>query len=85
VGNAYFGIKGKAPTGDSSSFGTTEVINGKVIHTKAEFRAYQNYADSADPVKFVEAIAKAGYATDPNYATSLQQIIQSNHLDQYDK
>ncbi|MCW1877696.1 glucosaminidase domain-containing protein [Erwinia sp. INIA-01] len=46
--NAYFGIKGKSPSGNSVSFGTTEVINGKVIHINDTFRAYSNYAESAD-------------------------------------
>lgn len=46
--NAYFGIKGKSPSGNSVSFGTTEVINGKVIHINDTFRAYANYAESAD-------------------------------------
>lgn len=46
--NAYFGIKGKSPSGDSVSFGTTEVINGKIIHIKDTFRAYSDYAESAD-------------------------------------
>ena len=30
-----------------------------------------------DPNRVAEEIAKAGYATDPNYATSLKQMIQS--------
>ena len=46
--NAYFGIKGKSPSGNSVSFGTTEVINGKVIHINDTFRAYADYAESAD-------------------------------------
>lgn len=46
--NAYFGIKGTSPSGNSISFGTTEVINGKVIHINDTFRAYANYAESAD-------------------------------------
>jgi len=29
-----------------------------------------------DPVKFFEEIAKAGYATDPNYAANLKKVIQ---------
>ena len=48
TGNAYFGIKGKAPDGDSTTFDTTEVINGKVIHIEAKFRAYNDYEESAD-------------------------------------
>lgn len=104
--NAYFGIKGKAPNGSSVVFGTTEVINGKVIHKSDTFRAYTGLADSADdygrflstnaryktafahksnPDQFVQEIAKAGYATDPNYAAALISIIHSHHLAQYDK
>jgi type VI secretion system secreted protein VgrG len=104
--NAYFGIKGKAPDGSSVNFATTEVIDGKVIHTTGTFRAYTGFADSADdygrflsqngrykaafafkhdPVKFVQEIAKAGYATDPNYAKSLISIIHSHNLAHYDK
>lgn len=30
-----------------------------------------------DPYKFIEEIAKAGYATDPNYATTLKSIAKS--------
>jgi flagellar protein FlgJ len=106
VHNAFFGIKGHAPDGSSTKFGTTEVVNGKVIHIQAQFRAYTDYADAADdygrllsgdsryqgafaykhaPLKFVEEIARAGYATDPNYAKDLKSIISSNHLDQYDQ
>lgn len=29
-----------------------------------------------DPYKFVEAIAAAGYATDPNYASTLKQLVK---------
>jgi len=106
VNNAYFGIKGRAPSGNSTDFQTTEVVNGKVIHIKAQFRAYRDYADAADdygrflnentryrsafaskkdPIKFVEEIARAGYATDPQYAKSLASIIRSHHLEQYDQ
>ncbi len=106
VNNAYFGIKGKAPDGSSVDFGTTEVINGKTVHKMATFRAYIDFADSADdygrflnqnaryksafsckrdPEKFVREIAKAGYATDPNYAKSLISIIHSYSLAQYEK
>lgn len=105
VNNAYFGIKGKSPSGNSTSFATTEVIGGKVIHLKDEFRAYKDYEESADdygrflnenqryraafaysnnPVRFVEEIALAGYATDPHYAKSLKSIIRNYGFAQYD-
>jgi flagellar protein FlgJ len=105
VDNAYFGIKGRSPDGSSTDFATTEVVGGKVIHIKAQFRAYTSYADSADdygrflsenprykeafankndPYRFVQAIAKAGYATDPDYARALMSIIRVHALDKYD-
>jgi len=30
-----------------------------------------------DPYRFADAVAKAGYATDPNYADSLKQVIKT--------
>jgi flagellum-specific peptidoglycan hydrolase FlgJ len=32
-----------------------------------------------------EGLQKAGYATDPNYANKLQNIITRYHLDDYDR
>lgn len=46
--NAYFGIKGKSPSGESTAFKTTEVINGKEIKINDSFRAYVDYEESAD-------------------------------------
>ncbi|WP_337062391.1 glycoside hydrolase family 73 protein [Serratia fonticola] len=46
--NAYFGIKGVSPTGKSGMFNTTEVIDGKVISISDKFRAYNDFAESAD-------------------------------------
>ncbi|MBM7014358.1 glycoside hydrolase family 73 protein [Enterobacter cloacae] len=104
--NAYFGIKGKSPTGNSTSFGTTEVIDGKVIHIKDTFRAYADYAESADdygrflnenkrykpafihttePNQFITEIAKAGYATDPDYAPKLIRLMERYDLYECDK
>ena len=47
-GNAYFGIKGKAPDGSSTSFGTTEFVNGERVSNTQTFRAYENFAEAAD-------------------------------------
>lgn len=47
-GNAYFGIKGKSPSGKSTNFATKEVVDGKVIGINDNFRAYENFAESAD-------------------------------------
>lgn len=104
--NAYFGIKGKSPSGNSVAFGTTEVVNGKVIHIKDTFRAYADYAESADdygrflstnkrykpaflhtsqPNDFITEVAKAGYATDPNYAPKLIHLMKRYDLYEFDK
>lgn len=49
-------------------------------HTQFFFKN-QRYAKALefkmDPYKFAEEIAKAGYATDPNYATSLKAVIRT--------
>lgn len=47
-GNAYFGVKGQAPTGDSTRFTTTEVLKGQAVKTGAKFRAYKDFAEAAD-------------------------------------
>jgi flagellar protein FlgJ len=97
-GNAYFGIKGKSPSGNSTSFATHEVtLAGKRISETDEFRAYASYDEAAsdyasliqrkyptamacsdDPEKFADAIARQGYATDPQYAEKLKSIIHSH-------
>lgn len=47
-GNAYFGIKGKSPSGNSTTFSTHEVtLSGKRISETDEFRAYTDYAEAA--------------------------------------
>lgn len=47
-GNAYFGIKGKSPSGNSTTFSTHEVtLSGKRISETDEFRAYADYAEAA--------------------------------------
>ncbi|MVT11390.1 glycoside hydrolase family 73 protein [Chitinophaga tropicalis] len=38
---------------------------------------YKKAFETTDPVKFVEAVAAAGYATDPEYAKTLKSIIAS--------
>ena len=47
-GNAYFGIKGQSPTGNSTTFSTHEyTLGGKRVGQIDRFRAYSNYADAA--------------------------------------
>lgn len=48
-GNAYFGIKGKSPTGHSTTFATHEVtLSGQRVSEVDAFRAYASYAEAAD-------------------------------------
>jgi len=47
--NAYFGIKGKSPTGHSTTFTTHEVtLSGQRVSEVDAFRAYASYAEAAD-------------------------------------
>lgn len=46
--NAYFGIKGKSPTGKSTTLATHEVIGGKTVKIDDAFRAYESLDEAAD-------------------------------------
>jgi flagellar protein FlgJ len=47
--NAYFGIKGKSPTGHSTKFAIHEVtLSGQRVSEVDAFRAYASYAEAAD-------------------------------------
>ncbi len=104
--NAYFGVKGRSPTGKSAQIATHEDIGGKHTSETDAFRAYTGYADSADDYgqflnnnprfkaaflflddseKFTDEMAKAHYATDPQYKQKIMKLIHTHHLDQYDK
>jgi flagellar protein FlgJ len=43
-------------------------------------RYQQALAQKADPESFVEALQDAGYATDPNYATKLKELMRSSTI-----
>lgn len=47
-GNAFFGIKGKSPSGNSTKFSTHEVTSSGVrVSEVDEFRAYSSYSEAA--------------------------------------
>ncbi|WP_416398342.1 flagellar assembly peptidoglycan hydrolase FlgJ [Allohahella sp. A8] len=97
-----FGIKaGSGWTGETAEILTTEYRGGVAMKERAEFRAYDSYADSFqdylkflaskpryaeavavanDHVGFSNALQQAGYATDPEYASKIQRIVQSTYL-----
>jgi type VI secretion system secreted protein VgrG len=45
--NAYFGIKSHNTTGSTTSFATTEFLNGKKVSTSDTFRAYKDFNEAA--------------------------------------
>jgi flagellar protein FlgJ len=45
---AYFGIKGKSQSGNSTSFVTHEVVGGKSVQITDSFRAYLSIDEAAD-------------------------------------
>lgn len=51
---------------------------------RANFRYAPAFAKSGDPDGFARALQAAGYATDPNYASSLINIMKQRNLYQYD-
>ena len=49
VGNAYFGVKGKSSSGNSTRFVTHENMpGGQRVSQVDEFRAFASYAEAAD-------------------------------------
>jgi flagellar protein FlgJ len=101
-----FGIKADASwQGPTTSFKTTEHVNGADVHPVLKFRAYASWLDSmVDHARFIlanpryapcfkettgagwaRAIAAAGYATDPDYASKLLDIMRARNLQFYDQ
>lgn len=56
---------------------------GRFLSTNARYQGCFAYTN--DPLKFAEELQKAGYATDPDYATKLKRIITTYGLQEYDK
>lgn len=52
----------------------------------AENKRYKKcFEFQSEPIRFVQELAKAGYATDPNYAKEIIGIIAGSGLEKYDK
>lgn len=56
--------------------------HGQLLATSPRYRPAFAFSDNPD--RFAEEIHKAGYATDPEYAHKLQQIMKQYNLYQYD-
>ncbi len=56
--------------------------HGSFLRTNSRYAAAFN---TTDPARFAQAIAAAGYATDPAYASKLISIIDSNNLRRFDQ
>lgn len=105
--NNLFGMKGKGPAG-SIRLPTKEYKDGEWITVQADFRKYNNWAESVadhsnlfingvswnrnlyrgvigvDGITAAREVAKAGYATDPDYAQKLINLIVDHQLVNYD-
>ena len=99
-----FGIKaGGKWDGDKVAAATTEYNNGVPQAGRAQFRAYESYAESfrdyaallrsspryqgvigqdIDAASFAKALQRAGYATDPMYASKLARVVSSETMRQ---
>lgn len=56
---------------------------GRFLNVNAGYRAAFSF--TKDPPRFVDEVAKAGYATDPHYAATVKSIIKSFRLTDYDQ
>lgn len=105
--NNLFGMKGKGPAG-SVRLSTKEYRNGEWITVQADFRKYNNWAESVaehsnlfingvswnrnlyrgvigvDGITAAREVAKAGYATDPDYDKKLIKLITDHQLVRFD-
>lgn len=97
-----FGIKADGRwSGQRARVATLEFEDGVAVRKRADFRAYDSYAESfADYVRLIkaspryqealrvaddssayfEALQRAGYATDPDYAGKIRRILTSAPL-----
>lgn len=104
--NNLFGIKAYNWSGATIQMKTQEEVNGGMIWTMAQWRAYNTWNDSIiDHGKFlkensryseagvfkaknykeqVEALKRAGYATDSSYVSLVCGVIECYNLNQYD-
>lgn len=58
-GNAYFGIKSHKTSGQTTSFRTTEFVNGKSVSITDSFRSYATFKDAAEDYgKFLSSNAR---------------------------
>ena len=97
-----FNIKaGSRWQGETVAVNTLEYSNGIPAPERAEFRAYQTYAQSFsdyveflktssryqlaleqvdNPIRYLEELQAAGYATDPEYATKISRILSGEMI-----
>ncbi|WP_203981692.1 sporangiospore maturation cell wall hydrolase GsmA, partial [Planosporangium flavigriseum] len=57
--------------------------HGYFLTTNSRYRPAFNYSNNAD--QFLVEIKKAGYATDPNYVSKVQNLMRTYNLYQYDR
>jgi flagellum-specific peptidoglycan hydrolase FlgJ len=105
--NNYFGIKAEVGAGTAGRvlYDTQEVIDGRVVVVRANFRAYRSLDESIqdlgtflhqnsrydavwvrarDPRASAVVLARAGYATDPEWPDKLIGLIDGFNLESLD-
>ncbi|MBI2609110.1 MAG: glucosaminidase domain-containing protein [Deltaproteobacteria bacterium] len=98
--NNYFGIKGKGKKFTTheeiegerikvkhsfrlyNSAEESVLDHGKLLSSNPRYRLVFKHKDN--PFQFVDALYKAGYATNSKYANNLKRIIKGNKLYEYD-
>jgi flagellum-specific peptidoglycan hydrolase FlgJ len=48
--------------------------HGRFLHKNPRYKTALKF--KADPYKFIDEVAKAGYATDPNYAANIKSVMR---------
>jgi len=76
-------VRGKASFRAYVSFAEAADDYGRFLKENARYAGCFHY--TRDPVRFAEAVAAAGYATDPGYGAALTGIIRSRGFDRYDR
>ena len=65
-----------------ASFAEAAEDYGRFLNTNPRYR--QALMHTSDPLRFADEIAKAGYATDPQYAAKVKRIIEAYGLREFD-
>lgn len=82
-------LSGERPTRVKASFRTYRSVSDSFLDHGLFLRTHQRYAGAfrhtGDPDAFVRAVARAGYATDPQYAATVTRLMREHDLYRFDR